>query len=87
MLNLNYRVVGVRLVYTLNEWIGRCMFQLTQEIVIHRSLRHNHIVGFHSFFDDTDNVYILLELCRRRVCDSLRSLHIYIHVYYIISLM
>jgi len=47
--------------------------QLTQEITIHRSLRHNHVVGFHSFFDDKDNVYILLELCRRRVCHSALS--------------
>lgn len=45
-----------------------CAFlQMSQEIAIHRSLNHKHIVQFHSFFEDTDNVYILLELCRRRV--------------------
>ena len=41
--------------------------QMTQEISIHRNLDHKHIVGFHGFFEDSDNVYILLELCRRRV--------------------
>jgi len=41
--------------------------QMTQEINIHRSVGHKHIVGFHGFFEDNDNVYILLELCRRRV--------------------
>ena len=40
---------------------------MTQEINIHRSVHHKHIVGFHGFFEDKDNVYILLELCRRRV--------------------
>jgi polo-like kinase 1 len=46
--------------------------KLTQEIEIHRSVHHRHIVGFHSFFEDSDNVYIVLELCRRR---SLMELH------------
>ncbi|KAL3841606.1 hypothetical protein ACJMK2_019723 [Sinanodonta woodiana] len=46
--------------------------KMTQEISIHRSVCHKHIVKFHSFFEDPDNVYILLELCRRR---SLMELH------------
>jgi polo-like kinase 1 len=33
------------------------------EIRIHRSLRHSNIVGFDHFFEDHENVYILLELC------------------------
>ena len=41
--------------------------QMSQEIDIHRKVNHRHIVGFHGFFEDNDNVYILLELCRRRV--------------------
>ena len=43
---------------------------MTQEIEIHRSLSHKHVVGFHGFFDDSNNVYILLELCKRRVRDN-----------------
>lgn len=46
--------------------------QMTMEIEIHRSLSHNHVVGFHGFFEDRNHVYILLELCRRR---SLMELH------------
>lgn len=47
--------------------------QMTQEIAIHRSITHKHIVAFHSFFEDSDNVYIILELCRRRVRDLINS--------------
>ncbi|XP_076046777.1 serine/threonine-protein kinase polo isoform X2 [Oratosquilla oratoria] len=46
--------------------------KMAQEISIHRNLCHKHIVGFHGFFEDSENVYIILELCRRR---SLMELH------------
>ncbi|XP_050687603.1 serine/threonine-protein kinase PLK1-like [Eriocheir sinensis] len=46
--------------------------KMTQEICIHRSLKHKHLVSFHSYFEDPDNVYIILELCRRR---SMMELH------------
>lgn len=42
---------------------------MTQEIHIHRNVKHPHIVGFESYFEDSDNVYVILELCRRRVSD------------------
>jgi hypothetical protein len=40
---------------------------MTQEIAIHRAVHQQHIVEFYSFFEDDQNVYIILELCRRRV--------------------
>lgn len=40
---------------------------MTQEIEIHRSLSHPHVVRLDGFFEDSDNVYVLLELCSRRV--------------------
>ncbi|VDD93751.1 unnamed protein product [Enterobius vermicularis] len=40
--------------------------KMTQEIEIHRALSHPHIVRMDGFFEDSDNVYILLELCPRR---------------------
>lgn len=46
--------------------------KMTQEITIHQSLRHKSIVRFLSFFDDANNVYIVLELCKRR---SMMELH------------
>lgn len=41
--------------------------KMSQEIAIHRNLSHTNIVKFYSFFEDTDNVYVILEICRRRV--------------------
>lgn len=41
--------------------------KMSMEIAIHRSLSHRHIVGFQGFFEDDDFVYVVLELCRRRV--------------------
>ncbi|VDK89410.1 unnamed protein product [Litomosoides sigmodontis] len=46
--------------------------KMAQEIRIHRTLHHKHIVRMDGFFEDSDNVYILLELCPRR---SLMELH------------
>jgi polo-like kinase 1 len=33
------------------------------KIIMKSSLHHNNIVGFEHFFEDAENVYILLELC------------------------
>jgi polo-like kinase 1 len=41
------------------------------EIRIHRSLRHNNIVGFEHFFEDSENVYILLEICTNQSLNEL----------------
>lgn len=46
--------------------------KMTQEIQIHQSLNHQNIVRFLNFFDDTQNVYIVLELCKQR---SMMELH------------
>ncbi|CEP02054.1 unnamed protein product (mitochondrion) [Plasmodiophora brassicae] len=40
--------------------------KLITEIRIHRSLDHPGIVKFHHFFEDPDNVYILLERCKHQ---------------------
>lgn len=45
---------------------------MAQEITIHQTLNHANVVKFETFFEDSDNVYILLELCARR---SLMELH------------
>ena len=36
--------------------------KLMTEISIHRRLRHRHIVRFERYFEDLENVYIVLEL-------------------------
>lgn len=46
--------------------------KMFQEIQIHSSLSHEYIVALHSYFEDDENVYIILELCRKR---SLTEMH------------
>ncbi|CAJ0961496.1 unnamed protein product, partial [Mesorhabditis belari] len=46
--------------------------KVTQEVTIHRDLCHPHVVRFDGYFEDPENIYILLELCPRR---SLVELH------------
>lgn len=41
--------------------------KMTSEISIHQSLNHPNVVGFHGFFEDDDFVFVVLEICRRRV--------------------
>jgi polo-like kinase 1 len=48
--------------------------KMSMEISIHRSLAHQHVVGFHDFFEDSDFVFVVLELCRRRVSVSVAVL-------------
>lgn len=40
---------------------------MSQEISIHRSIAHEHVVQFHTYFEDKDFIYIVLELCSKRV--------------------
>ncbi|CAI2724596.1 unnamed protein product [Schistosoma spindalis] len=46
--------------------------KMRQEISIHRSLKHENVVRFYGNFEDSEFIYILLELCNRR---SLLELH------------
>lgn len=41
------------------------------EIKIHQSLKHENIVNFEHFFEDSENVYILLELCQNQTLNEL----------------
>jgi len=43
------------------------LFPFFQEISIHRELQHDFVVKFFSFFEDDLNVYVILELCNRKV--------------------
>jgi len=42
---------------------SRAKQKLMSEIKIHKSLKHTNIVNFEHFFEDSENVYILLEIC------------------------
>lgn len=45
---------------------------MLQEIDIHRSVEHDHIVRFYSYFEDSNFIYIILELCTKK---SMMELH------------
>ncbi|KAM9331278.1 serine/threonine-protein kinase PLK2 [Gastrophryne carolinensis] len=40
--------------------------KIDKEIELHRTLNHRHIVQFYHYFEDKENIYILLEYCSRR---------------------
>jgi len=50
---------------------SRAKQKLMSEIRIHRSLHHPNIVGFEHFFEDPENVYILLELCSNQTLNEM----------------
>ena len=50
---------------------GRSKKKLINEIKIHKKLNNTNIVGFEKFFEDKDNVYILLELCSNQTLNEL----------------
>ena len=41
------------------------------EIKIHRSLKHHNVCQFQHFFEDSENVYILLEICTNQSLNDL----------------
>ncbi|XP_077498649.1 serine/threonine-protein kinase PLK1-like [Amblyomma americanum] len=51
------------------------MSRLEEEINIHRTLCHKHVVRFHSHYEDAKNVYIILELCKRQSLEELHKCH------------
>ncbi|OPJ87114.1 serine/threonine-protein kinase PLK2 isoform B [Patagioenas fasciata monilis] len=40
--------------------------KIDKEIELHRQLNHRHVVQFYHYFEDRENIYILLEYCSRR---------------------
>uniref|UniRef100_A0A8C3PN60 Serine/threonine-protein kinase PLK n=1 Tax=Calidris pygmaea TaxID=425635 RepID=A0A8C3PN60_9CHAR len=40
--------------------------KIDKEIELHRMLNHRHVVQFYHYFEDRENIYILLEYCSRR---------------------
>ena len=50
---------------------SRAKQKLISEIKIHKSLHHPQIVTFEHYFEDTENVYILLEMCQNQTLNEL----------------
>lgn len=50
---------------------NRAKQKLMSEIKIHQSLHHANVIRFEHFFEDEDNVYILLEICHNQTMNEL----------------
>ena len=50
---------------------SRTKQKLISEIKIHKSLNHENIVKFEHYFEDTENVYIIMELCYNQTLHEL----------------
>jgi polo-like kinase 1 len=50
---------------------SRAKQKLISEIKIHKALHNVNIVGFEHYFEDTENVYILLEMCHNQSLNEL----------------
>lgn len=46
--------------------------KMAQEIRLHKMVKHAYIVKLYSYFEDSNFVYVILELCRKK---SLMELH------------
>ncbi len=43
---------------------------IQKEVEINRSLNHKHVAGFQTAFEDTNFVYLVLELCKNGVISA-----------------
>jgi polo-like kinase 1 len=50
---------------------SRAKKNLISEIQIHKSLDHKNIVKFMHYFENSENVYVLLELCSNQTLNDL----------------
>lgn len=50
---------------------ARAKAKLTSEIKIHRAMKHEGIARFLKYFEDEENVYILIELCSNQTLNDL----------------
>ena len=67
----NNKVFAAKMIPRSNITTSRQRQKLLTEIKIHKSLHHQQIVAFEHVFEDTKNVYILLELCQNQTLNEL----------------
>jgi len=67
----NRKVTAAKVVPKASLAKTRAKQKLMSEIKIHRSLHHPNVVGFEHFFEDSENVYILLEICTNQTMSEL----------------
>lgn len=59
----NGKIYAAKIIPKVSLKKSRHRQKLLSEIKIHRSLNHRNIVAFEHVFEDSENVYILLEIC------------------------
>ena len=67
----NNKVFAAKMLPRSNITSDRQLQKLMTEIKIHKSLHHPQIVAFEHYFEDTENVYILLEICQNQTLNDL----------------
>lgn len=67
----NKRIFAAKVVAKSSLVKSRAKQKLISEIKIHKSLHHPQIVAFEHYFEDTENVYILLEMCQNQTLNEL----------------
>ena len=67
----NNKVFAAKVVAKSGLVKSRAKQKLISEIKIHKSLHHPQIVAFEHYFEDTENVYILLEMCQNQTLNEL----------------
>ena len=67
----NNKVFAAKVINKENLQQPRQKQKLLIEIKIHKSLHHNQVVAFEHNFEDKENVYILLELCKNQTLNEL----------------
>jgi polo-like kinase 1 len=67
----NKKIYAAKIVSKSNLSKQSAKSKLKSEIKIHKSLFHSHIVKFEHVFEDSENVYILLELCKNKTLNEL----------------
>lgn len=65
------KVMAAKIVPKASLMKARQKQKLMNEIRIHKSIQHSNIVGFEHFFEDSENVYMLLELCKNQTMSEL----------------
>ena len=67
----NNKVFAAKVINKENLSTERQKQKLRTEIKIHKSLHHNQVVAFEHNFEDEENVYILLEICKNQTLNEL----------------
>ena len=66
-----HRSLAAKIIPKANLIKSRAKQKLINEIKIHKSIHHENIVNFERYFEDKNNVYILLELCHNQTLHDL----------------